>query len=766
QYKPVNYVTLPGDRNDSEPKNYRLIKPEDEESPFVVYVPEYRILSDYSRPQQPRSDRPVLNIKFKGVDQIYQLEFKYYSDEVAAEDGARKDDYFDIRRNFIYHYNVRLTGSGLAWDVDVLPYTSVELKPNFGLLLANLTLNKYVSKLYTDQAGETLSQDLLIAYDESNKQVSARKVTWRLSESITRHVCTVTKNADGTCTVKPIAKATGRDIVEAVIIDKNGFEVIAECIIEVTERHLGLEKTFLGLIPKNILPAYSSGSFRVNIVAERDKYSTLSWKLVDSNDQPLSPELQDLVTVTAEGDGGALGNGDCVSEKNIIIHVQANNQGKLGDVHLLLIYTGPDPKDSSKRREYSTYCDISVSNVSLTVYPTVLNLTVGQQSSVTARTAPVFSDYIPALAFESENTDVVTVDDNGLVTAVGQGSTRIKVTSPDDLLNWIAPEYVEVNVVPDDLVLLRSDGLPADYVELLSGEKLTLKAFSHGVDVSKTAVWDVVDASFLTIKNGVITAGDNAGTSTVRASYTVNGVTYSETCIVAVATERKLIIADCPKGISEYGSVPMKAYVFPDSTPYDQRDYTVTWTSSNEKIIAFDDPTDKSIAVAKNSGTATLTASTMYKGQALTASVKIDVLGHDEDLKPEFHLYIYDAKGNRVATITSEYVSYSNNTNVGKVNNSSLFNTIDIPEGQTWTAEVDFTYGPKEPNISCKWEKYIRYNFHGDRIEITPSGKKCKIKTKTLPAAQHLTNRYNEVYISFEYNGVKYTRAFCVYTKY
>lgn len=763
QYKPSNYVTLPGGKNDAGTKNYKLAcSPEDGET-FVVYVPEYQILSDYSKPKEPNADRPVLNVRFKGVDQTYQVDFKYYTDE-AASDGGEQGDYFDIRRNYIYRYDLRLEGNGLTWHVDVLPYTSVELNPNFGLLLENITLDKYVVRLYTDPNVVTESQEVVTAYDENNKQLTSREVDWRYSESISNHVCKVVKNSDGTFTIRPNDHTTGRDIVEIVTIDKNGFEVTAECIVEVTESHLGLEKTFLGLIPKNILENYSHGSFRVNIVAKRDEQSTLTWELVDAYDQSVANDMQDLVTITAEGDGGTLSNGDNVNEKNITIHVQANDQSKFGEVRLKLTCDGPDPSGTGNRRYYNTYCDITVSDVSMTVYPSVLNLTVGQQSSVTARTAPVFSDYIPVLSFESEDPNVATVDENGLVIAVGQGTTQIKVSSPDELLSGIEPRYVQVNILPDDLILLRADGTTADHVELMSGEVIQLKAFSHGDDVSanENVTWEFESPFIRSISNGVLTAG-SAGTSTVKATYRVGDVTYSETCIVVVAATRKLVISEFPNAVTSNASVPMKAYVFPDSIPYDRRTYDIAWTSNNAQVVAFDDPDDKSLAVAKNPGTANLTATTVYNGVSLQATAQITVLGGlapdpDPNPEPEFHLYIYNANGERIKEITTKDGNYQTveDIPVGMDN-------FEIPGGETWRAEVVFKDGSQTPNISCTWARFVRLSYHKPRIEIRPNGKSCELIASSEKVGRWY---YNEVIVNFEYNGVNYSRRFYVRVSY
>lgn len=778
RYKPLDYVTLPGDKNDSGLKNYKLSVQNEDDGTFVVYVPEYQILSDYSKPQQPVADRPVLNIRFQGVTETYQLEFKYLNEASASANDAEEGDYFDIVRNFIYRYNVSLTGNGLEWDVDVLPYTAVELKPNFGLLLADLTLNKYVIRLYTDSKGPTRSQDVLVAYDENNKQLTAGKVKWNYSESIVKRVCEITSNDDGTCTVKPIQGATGRDVVEALIYDKNGFEVTAECIVEVTERNLGLEKASLNIVPYNVLPAYSYRSFKVNIVAERDADSKLKWELRDSDDELLTADsgLYDLVTVSGEAAGSTIQSGDNISEKDITINVQANDQNKHGNVHLWIYYEGPDPDnldDPSKRRIYSTYCDIVVSPVSLNVYPTVLHLTVGQRTSVSARTTPVFSDYIPNLVYESENPSVVTVDNNGLVNAVGEGLTRIKISSPDELFNWMEPRYVEVSVAPDDLVLMRYDGVtPAEHIELLSGEKVSVRAFSHGVDISDKVVWDIVDDSFVSVEKGVVTAGAKAGTSTVRATYTVGGRTYTETCIVVVATGRKLAINDYPRTVSVSASVPMKAYVFPDSVPYDSRHYDVTWTSSNTGIMAFDDEDNSSLAVAKGSGLVTLTASTVYNGTPLSSSAQIFVQGGNAGLPDvTFVLKIYDANGAYVTDINTEHADYpgwetgynGGETDVGGL---GLFDKIQIPAGETWTARVEFT--PAIVNsLPTEWKQSKRFNWYDDRIDLQASedGLSCKIRARTrTEVVSTAESRYNEVKLTFAYNGETYTRRFCVYT--
>lgn len=325
-----------------------------------------------------------------------------------------------------------------------------------------------------------------------------------------------------------------------------------------------------------------------------------------------------------------------------------------------------------------------------------------------------------------------------------------------------SPQYVEVTVAPDNLVLMREDGVTeAIHIELLKGESVQLKAMSNGKDVSTTAKWDIIDAKFVSVVNGKVTALDKAGTSTVRATYTVGGVTYTEKCIVEVATERVLMIQEYPRGITANASVPMKAYVYPDSRPQEQRTLDVLWKSSNTSVIAFDDPVDKSLAVAKAGGTADITATATYNGKTLTATSPITVFNYGPE--PEggvtMKLKLYNASGAFVKEITTEFKEYANDVNVGGDNK---FDRITIPPGQTWTAVVEFN--TPVPTSSGNWSKYKRFSYHKERINITPStdGKSCKITTINI--GDEITTRYNEVYFKVEYNGKLYSRAFCVYT--
>ena len=122
-----------------------------------IYVPEFANLADPSKPQQPKddADRCQLEVKFEGDVLTHYIDFKYYDDPPSyAHPDARKGDHFNILRNNIYDYTLRrMTGeSEVQVEVDVIPYSEVVLKPEFGLDRDNVTgwiiIKGYAPKTY------------------------------------------------------------------------------------------------------------------------------------------------------------------------------------------------------------------------------------------------------------------------------------------------------------------------------------------------------------------------------------------------------------------------------------------------------------------------------------------------------------------------------------------------------------------------------------------------------------------------------------------
>lgn len=89
---------------------------------WYIYVPEYDNVG------KGDSEQSAIEIKFENNDHYETLHFSRYVTASDTEVSRRGDD-FDLRRNNLYRYTVY---KDLRVQVDVIPYTGVELNPDFG----------------------------------------------------------------------------------------------------------------------------------------------------------------------------------------------------------------------------------------------------------------------------------------------------------------------------------------------------------------------------------------------------------------------------------------------------------------------------------------------------------------------------------------------------------------------------------------------------------------------------------------------------------
>lgn len=106
---------------------------EQEDGSFVLYVPEYDNTS-------AAAAISVIHLTFDasdGIDEIYfdgDVDFKYYSAQAALDAGKNVGDRFDVKRNHYYRYTVtKKVDLSMKIEVDVIPYSEVNLEPGFGL---------------------------------------------------------------------------------------------------------------------------------------------------------------------------------------------------------------------------------------------------------------------------------------------------------------------------------------------------------------------------------------------------------------------------------------------------------------------------------------------------------------------------------------------------------------------------------------------------------------------------------------------------------
>ncbi|MDE7291612.1 MAG: leucine-rich repeat protein [Treponemataceae bacterium] len=219
----------------------------------------------------------------------------------------------------------------------------------------------------------------------------------------------------------------------------------------------------------------------------------------------------------------------------------------------------------------------------------------------------------------SSDTGVATVDNNGIVTAVAQGTAIItaRVGGVTGLCTvYVNEEYVEQPDYPGEV---ESVTLNTEKLMLAPGSTGTLVATVHPDDaIDKTVIWRAFNPYIATV--------DDDGT--------VTAVSEGSTFITAIVGGKT---AEC-EVIVERISVPVEGITLDHETltinrreegkltamvtPSNADCTTVIWTSSNDEI-AFVDYRD-GIVVARNVGTVTITATTQEGGFTATCEVTVN----------------------------------------------------------------------------------------------------------------------------------------------
>lgn len=218
-------------------------------------------------------------------------------------------------------------------------------------------------------------------------------------------------------------------------------------------------------------------------------------------------------------------------------------------------------------------------------------LNVGQSEALQASVAPSTAS-TGTLKWSSAIPSVATVDQNGMVTGVSEGTTVITVTSEDGKVS--ASCTVQVTFKHVESVSLNKTEL-----KLFVGKTATLIATCYPADASETAVkWTSSDTEVATVSgSGVITA-HSFGTTTITAT-TVDG---SKTASCEVCVTEYIPSADpldlslavrCPQkeGYPAQGYIPYEDLQYVDLGEYGVIGLTVL-SNSGDFIMALEDASD------------------------------------------------------------------------------------------------------------------------------------------------------------------------------
>lgn len=220
-----------------------------------------------------------------------------------------------------------------------------------------------------------------------------------------------------------------------------------------------------------------------------------------------------------------------------------------------------------------------------------LKLIVGNSGKIIAKTIPeAVSDKI--VKWESSNPEIVSIDNNGNVTANAKGTATITVTSEKGkTFTTQVRSFIEVTSLELSKTSLR--------IEKGKTSTITIKALPADVDTSEIT-WSSSNPSVASVENGIIT-GKVEGTTTITAK-SLNDVTATASVEIYEIKPESIKLSKTKLTLNVGQKSTISATVYPSNAS----DKKVSWTTSNYSVANV----ENGVITAKGIGTATITART------------------------------------------------------------------------------------------------------------------------------------------------------------
>ena len=251
----------------------------------------------------------------------------------------------------------------------------------------------------------------------------------------------------------------------------------------------------------------------------------------------------------------------------------------------------------------------------ITLNKTKLTLKKGTSETLTVKYNPEDATGSRDVTWESSNLSVATVDANGKVTALKDGSATITAK---------VGQFTATCALTVQEKKLTSISLDKTALELSKGQSSeALKVIYNPADTTddKTVTWSSADEKIATVKNGVVTA---KATGTTKITATVG--THKAECTVNVNAKLTGIKVTPEKVTVEKGQ---KANLNVAYLPADTTDEkAVTWKSENENVATVD---ANGVVTAVAGGTTKIVA-TAKANNKITAVCEVKVPIHTEGI--------------------------------------------------------------------------------------------------------------------------------------
>lgn len=340
---------------------------------------------------------------------------------------------------------------------------------------------------------------------------------------------------------------------------------------------------------------------------------------------------------------------------------------------------------------------VPVESVEIVEHVTVL--TEGETHQFTATVAPSNATD-PSYTWSSSNPEVLTVDKNGMVTAVKPGTADIVVTTTDGKKTdkctvTVKPQFVSVESVK---IVTSPSGLK---MNVGASFKFDAKITPDDAE-DKTVTWSSSNKDVLTIDAEgnakaiaegeaviMVTTNDGAKTDDVNITVEVPHVAVSSVELVDLPVKNKMKVGD---------SFTFTAKVLPENAT----DKSVVWKSTDDRIISIDS-NGKATAIAPGSASISVTTTDGAK----TAKTLINVVNVGSEI-PVSEVTLVSENGldevrhgktlqlipnyTPIGSFPGESKWYSNNTSLATVDENGLVKAIDFDYSQPHSFYVQNGY--------------------------------------------------------------------------
>lgn len=243
----------------------------------------------------------------------------------------------------------------------------------------------------------------------------------------------------------------------------------------------------------------------------------------------------------------------------------------------------------------------------------VATIEKGETETLTATVAPVGASQ--EVIWESLDETIATVDDDGVVTAIQKGTTRITVRTADR--NYSDYCEVTVNVKVGSISLNKNTAAIAKN----SPEQLIATVLPEDA-TDKTVIWTSSDEGVATVSaDGTVTV-NKSGTTTITATTVDQGKT--DKCVVTATASVNVTEVLLNKTTETIGLAETGYTLIATVLPEDAMNKAVSWKSSDETVATID---ADGVVTPLKVGTTTITVTTADQNKTAKCELTIDILG-------------------------------------------------------------------------------------------------------------------------------------------